>query len=185
MSEFYLRFGEETLAVEGEFPKPGTLLPSFMLVDEHLNDVSLELFRTEDKILVTLLSLDVDDHAGLNLMRSLRKHLERWPTLRILAITVDSPFSLHRARREHGMPGTVLMSTLRGRDFHRHYGVLLKDFPLAGFTAPSIILASKDDQVLYSERLGDTRDEFNWHALQAAIGELYAPPAIAPPESAV
>lgn len=184
MSDFQLRFGEETLAVEGDFPTPGKLLPSFMLVDEHLNDVALELFRTEHKIIVTLLSVDVDEHAGLNLLRNLRRQLEKWPALRIIAISVDTPFSLHRARREHGMPGTVLLSTLRGRDFHRHYGVLLKDYPLAGFTAPSVLLADQNDQVLYSERLQDTRDEFDWQALKAAIGALYAPPAVPPPEVA-
>jgi thiol peroxidase len=176
MSKFQLCFGDETLAVEGEFPTLGQLLPSFMLVDEHLNDVALELYRTDHKILVTLLSVDIDEHAGLNLLRSLRRHLERWPSLKILAITVDSPFSLHRSRREHGMPGTILLSTLRGRDFHRYYGVLIKDYPLSGFTAPSVILADRDDKVLYSERLNDTRDEFDWERLQAAISALYAPP---------
>lgn len=180
MSDFQLQFGDETLKVDGSFPEVGTYLPSFMLVDEHLNDLALEHFRTEHKVLISLISIDEEEHGGLRLLRTLHRHLERWPTLKVLAISVDSPFALHRARREHGMPGTVLLSTLRGRDFHLHYGVLIKDYPLAGFTAPSLILADKDDVILYAERLGDTRGEFDWNALHLAINELMNTPQLLP-----
>jgi thiol peroxidase len=176
MDSFQLSYNEETLAVEGDFPQPGTYLPSFMLVDEHLNDVALEHYRGEAKVLITLLSVDSDEHGGLSLLRELRRQLERWPALRIMSISVDSPYSLHRSRREHGMPGVVLLSTLRGRDFHRRYGVLLKDYPLAGFTAPALILTDQNDMVLYSERLADTHDEFDWQSLNLAIAQLHAPP---------
>ncbi len=168
MAQHRVLYGEEILPVTGEFPEAGTKLPSFMLVDDQFNDVPLEHFSGLPKIILTLLSVDENEHGGLRLLRETRRYFERWPQLHLVVITVDSPSSLRRARREHGLPGVSLLSTLRGRDFHKRYGVLISEYPLAGYTAPSIIVTDGHDQVFYSERLRDTLDDFRFDK----IGEL-------------
>ncbi|OWY39795.1 thiol peroxidase [Xenophilus sp. AP218F] len=169
MSDFQLQYGDDFLPVDGDFPRAGDYLPSFMLVDDQKRDVALERFVRSPKLILTLLSLDEDEHAGIFLLRETRRFAERWPQLKLIVISVDSPSSLARARQEHGLPNVTLLSTLRGRDFHKHYGVLIKEYPLSGYTAPALLLADGDDVIHYAERLANTRDYFNFDALNALL----------------
>jgi thiol peroxidase len=89
---------------------------------------------------------------------------------------VDSPFSLQRARREHGLPQVVLLSTLRGRDFHKHYGVLLQDIPLAGVTCPALWLADEQDTIHFAQRLDGDEHEFDLTSLREKLATVFAPP---------
>ncbi|WP_236687467.1 redoxin family protein [Chromobacterium subtsugae] len=159
------------LPVIGDFPRKGNYLPSFMLVDDQKHDAALESFSHTPKLIVTLLSVDEDEHAGLLLLRETRRFLDGWPHLKLIVITVDSPSSLARARHEHGLPNIALLSTLRGRDFHKRYGVLITEYPLSGYTSPSIILADAANVVHYSERLANTRDLFDFDAIEALLQE--------------
>ncbi|HJV05823.1 MAG TPA: redoxin family protein [Chromobacteriaceae bacterium] len=165
MSNFQLLYGDEALQVSGNFPQAGETLPSFMLVDEGKHDVALEAFAGKPKVLLTLLSLDEEEHGGMRLLRATRRFLERWPHVQLLVVTVDSPSSLARTRQEHGLPGVALLSTLRGRDFHKSYGVLITDYPLTGYTSPAIWLADSQDKILYAERLSNTLNDFDFETL--------------------
>ncbi|UTH72391.1 thiol peroxidase [Chromobacterium sp. IIBBL 290-4] len=171
MSDFWVQYGDDMLPVIGDFPRKGDYLPSFMLVDDQKRDAPLEGFSHTPKLILTLLSVDEDEHGGLYLLRETRRFLDRWPHLKLIVITVDSPSSLARARHEHGLPNVALLSTLRGRDFHKHYGVLITEIPLSGYTAPSILLADAGNVVHYSERLANTRDFFNFDAINALLYE--------------
>lgn len=181
MTQHFLQYGDDSLAVTGNFPDTGQTLPSFMLVDEHLRDVSLESFLGRSKLVVTLLSLDAET-GGLALLQQLRRKLEGWPLLQFIVITVDSPFSLHRARKEHGLPNVVLLSTLRGRDFHKHFGVLLQDYPLAGMTCPALWLVDEQDRILHAQLLDDADDDFDIARLRNAL--VATLPAPSNPQSA-
>ncbi len=171
MEDFWIQYGDDMLPVIGDFPRKGNYLPSFMLVDDQKHDAALESFSHTPKLIVTLLSVDEDEHAGLLLLRETRRFLDGWPHLKLIVITVDSPSSLERARHEHGLPNIALLSTLRGRDFHKRYGVLITEYPLSGYTAPSIILADTANVVHYSERLANTRDFFDFDAIEKLLQE--------------
>lgn len=180
MEQNFFSFQDEALSVAGTFPQAGDLLHSFMLVDEKLHDVALEQFLGKPKLLLTLLSIDSPEQ-GLDSLQQLRRALEHWPQLVWLVVSVDSPFSLAKAHREHGLPHVHLLSTLRGRDFHKHYGVLIQDIPLAGFTCPAVWLADADDRILFAQRLDHTDAEFDLAGLKHALAELFKPAAT--PES--
>jgi len=168
-------YQEEALDVGGQFPEAGHTLPSFMLVDEQLRDVSLERYLGRVKLVVTLLSIDAEQ-AGLTLLQDLRRALEAWPLLQFIVITVDSPFSLARARREHGLPHVVLLSTLRGRDFHKHFGVLLQDIPLAGVTCPALWLVDEQDHIHFAQRLEADDQSFDLPRLREKLDAVFNPP---------
>lgn len=178
MDQNFFSFRDEALSVGGTFPAVGGLLHSFMLVDERLHDVALEQFLGKPKLVLTLLSIDSPEQ-GLDSLQQLRRSLERWPQLTWLVISVDSPFSLAKAHREHGLPFVHLLSTLRGRDFHKHYGVLIQDIPLAGFTCPALWLADGEDRILFAQRLSHTDAEFDIHGLKQALEQLFTPPPAA------
>lgn len=168
-------YQEEALEVSGNFPEAGHTLPSFMLVDEQLRDVSLERYLGRVKLVVTLLSIDAEQ-AGLTLLQDLRRALEAWPLLQFIVITVDSPFSLARARREHGLPHLVLLSTLRGRDFHKHFGVLMQDIPLAGVTCPALWLVDEQDHIHFAQRLEADDQGFDLPHLREKLDAVFNPP---------
>ena len=174
MNQFRLLYGEDILPLIGDFPAVGSHLPSFMLVDDQFNDVALAQFTGQPKAIITILSHDEDEHGGMRLLRETVRFLERFPMLQILVISVDSPSTLRRVRKERGLPRTILLSTLRGRDFHKHFGVLITEYPLSGYTAPAIIIADADNNVLYSERLRDTLDDFQTELMQPAMQALQA-----------
>jgi thiol peroxidase len=69
----------------------------------------------------------------------------------------------------HGLPGVSLLSTLRGRDFHKQYGVLAMGYPLSGYTAPAILIADGDNLIHYAERLHHSTGRFNQHAIAALL----------------
>ena len=162
MEDFWIQYGDDMLPVIGDFPRKGNYLPSFMLVDDQKHDAALESFSHTPKLIVTLLSVDEDEHAGLLLLRETRRFLDGWPHLKLIVITVDSPSSLARARHEHGLPNIALLSTLRGRDFHKRYGVLITEYPLSGYTSPSIILADAANVVHYSKRCCKKASSRRW-----------------------
>lgn len=171
MSDFMLQYGDELLPVEGDFPEVGAYLPSFMLVGDGKQDVSLEGLGGVPKLILTLLSLDEYEHGGQYLLQETRRFLERWPQISLVVITVDSPSSLARARREHGLPHVTLLSTLRGRDFHKHYGVLIREYPLSGYTAPALLLADGSNTIHYAERLRNTQDLFDFERINHLLRE--------------
>lgn len=171
----HFRYHDDTLAVGGQFPEAGHTLPSFMLVDEQLRDVALERYLGRVKLVLTLLSLD-DEEYGLPLLQDVRRALEAWPQLQFIVITVDSPFSLRRARQAHGLPQVVLLSTLRGRDFHKHFGVLLQDTPLAGMTCPALWLADGKDDIHFAQRLSSAEQAVDLVGLRQALQQLFAAP---------
>jgi thiol peroxidase len=174
MPPFRLLYGEDILPIIGDFPGPGSLLPSFMLVGADFNDVALAQFTGVPKVIITLLSLDEDVHGGMRLLRETLRTLEHWPQLQVIVVTVDSPSTLRRVHKTHGLPNTILLSTLRGRDFHKHFGVLITEYPLAGYTAPALILADANNQVLHSQRLRDTLDDFELAPVHTIMQERAA-----------
>jgi thiol peroxidase len=169
MQPFKLIYGEDILPLIGEFPAVGSQLPSFMLVDDQFNDVALAQFAQTPKAIITLLSFDENEHGGMRLLRDTLHLLERWPWLQPIVISVDSPSTLRRIRREHGLPTVQLLSTLRGRDFHKHFGVLITEYPLSGYTAPALLIADRNNTVLYAERLRDTLDNFQHEAVTTVL----------------
>jgi thiol peroxidase len=179
MDDFTLLYGDDSIPVAGSFPQAGHYLPSFMLVDEHKRDVALEAFGGSPKAIITLLSLDENEHGGLALLQDTRRFLESWPELAIIVITVDSPSSLLRCRREHGLPGVTLLSTLRGRDFHKQYGVLALGYPLSGYTVPAMLIADGDNLIHYAERLHNSKGRFDQDAIAALLAAAETPDSTA------
>jgi thiol peroxidase len=140
-----------------------------MLVDDHKRDLALEALPVTRKSSSPCYRLMKTSMADWHCYRTPGVFWKAWPELAIIVITVDSPSSLLRCRQEHGLPGVSLLSTLRGRDFHKQYGVLAMGYPLSGYTAPSILIADGDNLIHYAERLHNSTGRFNQHAISALL----------------
>jgi thiol peroxidase len=131
-----------------------------MLVDKDLNDVSLSHFKGKRKVLSIVPSLDTPTCA-----QSTRVFNEKAASMRntvVIVISSDLPFAQTRFCTTEGIENVVTLSTLRGRDFHRDYGVLITEHPLTGLTARAVIVLDENDVVLHSQLVSEIADEPNY-----------------------
>mgnify|MGYP001580795866 CR=1 FL=1 len=162
--------GGEPISVGGNFPRVGDSAHSFMLVDKDLKDVSLSSFWGKRKILNIVPSLDTP--VCLTSARKFNELAASLPNTVVLVISADLPFAQNRACATEGLKNVVTLSTLRGRDFHKDYGVMIMDPPLSGLTARAVIVLDENDRVVYAELVPEIKQEPIYDAaLAAAKGE--------------
>jgi thioredoxin-dependent peroxiredoxin len=162
--------GGEPIAVAGNFPRAGDSAHSFMLVDKDLKDVSLSSFWGKRKILNIVPSLDTPVCQAS--ARKFNEAVGAIPNTVVLVISADLPFAQNRFCGAEGLKHVVTLSTLRGRDFHKDYGVMIMDPPLSGLTARAVVVLDENDKVVYSELVPEIKQEPNYEAaLAAAKGE--------------
>lgn len=159
-------FKGEPLNVGGTFPKIGDTAQSFMLVDKDLNDVSLSQFAGLRKILNILPSLDTPVCATST--RKFNEMVSRLPNTVLLSISADLPFAQSRFCTVENLQNVVTLSTMRGRDFNKIYGVMITDYPLAGLCARAVIVLDENDKVLHSELVSEITNEPDYDAALTA-----------------
>ena len=153
--------------VLGHFPQPGEQVHSFMLVDKGLKDVSLSNFKGKKKVLSIVPSIDTPVCAT-----STRRFNEEASIVKdavVLVISADLPFAQARFCGAEGLANVVMLSTLRGRDFQKDYGVLIKSYPLAGLCARAVIVLDQNDTVVYSQLVPEITQEPDYEAAMSAL----------------
>ena len=155
------------LHVGGNFPKVGEKVHSFMLVDKDLNDVSLSKFEGKRKVLSIVPSLDTPVCAQST--RVFNESASSLPNTVVLVISADLPFAQSRFCGAEGLENVVTLSTMRGRDFSKDYGVMITDYPLAGLTARAVIVLDENDKVLHAELVPEIAQEPNYDAAMAVL----------------
>lgn len=159
-------FRGEPINVGGHFPRVGDIAPSFMLVDKDLNDVSLSQFAGRRKILNIVPSLDTSVCAES--ARKFNAAASSLPNTVVILISADLPFAQGRVCAMENLQNVVTLSTMRGRDFHKEYGVMITDYPLAGLTARAVIVLDEHDKVLHAELVPEIGREPDYDAALAA-----------------
>jgi thiol peroxidase len=153
--------------VAGSFPQKGQEAPAFKLVAKDLKDVSLAEYAGKRKVLNIVPSLDTAVCAT-----STRKFNEKVGSLAntvVLVISADLPFASSRFCAAEGLNNVVTLSTLRGREFMKAYGVEITSGPLAGVTARAVVVLDEKDTVLHSELVPEIAQEPNYDAALAAL----------------
>lgn len=157
----------EPIGVGGRFPRPGDIAHSFMLVDNDLKDVSLSQFAGKRKVLAVVPSLDAS--IGLTIARRLNGLASGLPNTHTIVISVDTPYAQARVVAMEELRNISTLSTLRGRDFHKDYGVMITDYPLSGMMASAIIVLDENDEVLHSELVHEVTSEPKYQAIVDAL----------------
>ena len=160
-------FASNPVRVEGIFPKIGTKAPAFSLVDKDLNDISLTDFTNKKKVLNIVPSLDTPVCAI-----STRKFNEKASNLSntvVLIISADLPFAMSRFCNTEGLDKVIVLSTMRGAEFMKNYGVAITDGPLGGITARAVIVLDESDNVIHAELVPEIKDEPNYEAALTAL----------------
>jgi thiol peroxidase len=163
-------FKGEPINVGGTFPRVGDSARSFMLVDKDLNDVSLSQFAGRRKILNIVPSLDTPVCAQST--RRFNELASMLPNTVVLVISADLPFAQSRFCAVENLQNVFTLSTMRGRDFHKDYGVMITDYPLAGLTARAVIVLDENDKVLHAELVSEIGREPNYDAALTAARSI-------------
>ncbi len=91
------------------------------------------------------------------------------PDAVVLCISADLPFAQSRFCGAEGLNNVVTLSTMRGREFLRNYGVEMSTGPLVGLCARAVVVLDRDDRVLHSELVPQIKNEPNYDAALAAL----------------
>lgn len=156
----------EPVSVGGDFPRVGDQAPSFMLVDKDLKDVSLSNYFGKRKILNIVPSLDTPVCAAS--ARKFNAEAATLPNTVVLVISADLPFAQARYCGAEGLANVITLSTMRGRDFHKQYGVMIMDPPLSGLLTRAVIVLDENDRVIYTQMVPEITHEPDYEAALAA-----------------
>lgn len=153
------------IEVAGNFPKVGDTAPDFKLVNKDLADVSLADFKGKKKLLNIVPSLDTpvcakstkvfNDAAVGNTV--------------VMIISADLPFAMNRFCGAESTNNVVTLSTMRGAEFKRNYGVDIVSGPLAGLCARAVVVLDENNKVLHAELVPEIKQEPNYEAALAAL----------------
>lgn len=157
----------ETLNVGGHFPQVGETGHSFMLVDKDLKDVSLSEYAGKRKVLSIVPSIDTPVCATST--RVFNQRASEMSNTVVLVISADLPFAQGRFCGAEGLDKVIMLSTMRGRDFHKDYGVMITDPPLSGLMARAVIILDEKDRVIYTELVPEITQEPDYDAAIAAL----------------
>lgn len=153
--------------VAGNLPQIGSTAPNFTLVDEALQDVTLDTYSGKRKVLNLFPSVDTPTCA--NSVRAFNKLAGSMDNTVVINISADLPFAQKRFCAAEGVENVVNLSTMRGRDFLMNYGVLLFSSKLAGLAARAVIILDENDVVKYIELVSEITEEPNYDAAVKAL----------------
>ncbi len=158
----------QPVQVDGAFPGKGQQAPAFTLVGADLADVSLASFSGKRKVLNIFPSVDTGVCAAS--VRRFNELAGQFINTVVLCVSADLPFAQSRFCGAEGLEHVVMLSSMRGREFIRDYGVAIADGPLAGVAARAVVVLDEDDKVIHSQLVAEITDEPDYAAALAVLG---------------
>jgi thiol peroxidase len=153
--------------IAGTFLTVGQTAPAFTLVGKDLGDVSLKDFAGKRKVLDIVVSLDTGICAAS--ARKFNETAGTLPNTAVLVISGDLPFAAGRFCTAEGLANVVTLSTFRGKQFLRDYGVEITSGKLVGLAARGVVVLDAKDKVIHSELVPEIAQDPNYDAALAAL----------------
>ena len=155
------------ISTNGDLPAVGADAPDFSLTNSDLADVSLKDFAGKKKLLNIVPSLDTPTCA-ISTKKFNASAATRDDTV-VLIVSADLPFAQKRFCDAEQTDAVKTLALMRSRKFAKDYGVLIVDGPLAGVTARAVVVIDENDQVVYTQMVGEIGDEPDYEAAIAAL----------------
>ena len=153
--------------VDGQFPKVGDKAPAFKLVAGDLSEKSLADFAGKRKVLNIFPSIDTPVCQAS--VRHFNQDAARMQNTAVLCISADLPFAQGRFCGAEGIKNVTMLSTMRGREFLKHYGVAIADGPFAGIAARAVVVLDEHDKVVHAQMVDDIVNEPDYAAALKAL----------------
>ncbi len=149
----------------------GDAAPSFTLPNSENQPISLASYSGQP-VVVLFFPLAFTGVCTAELC-TMRDHMAQYQGLnaQVLAISVDSPFTLAKFKAEQDLPFPLLSDF--NKEAAKAYGVLYEDFyGLKGVAKRSAFVVGADGKVAYAEVLEDAGHQPDYHQLQQTLREL-------------
>jgi thiol peroxidase len=163
-----VKFKGNPIRVDGSFPKVGEQAPGFKLVAGDLSEKSLSDFAGKRKVLNIFPSIDTGVCAAS--VRHFNKDAAGLENAVVLCISADLPFAQARFCGAEGIQNVTMLSTMRGREFLKDYGVAMTDGPLAGLAARAVLVLDEHDKVMHAQLVDEIGHEPDYDAALKALG---------------
>ena len=102
-------------------------------------------------------------------VRTFNKRASELPNTVVLCISADLPFAQKRFCGAEGLTNVITLSTMRGNEFIKNYGVELSTGPLVGVAARAVVVLDENNKVLYSELVSEIKNEPDYDAAVKAL----------------
>jgi thiol peroxidase len=158
----------QPIQVAGDFPAVGAQAHAFSLVGKDLADVTLASFAGKRKVLNIFPSVDTSTCATS--VRHFNQSAAGLKDTVVLCISADLPFAQGRFCGAEGLDHVVMLSTMRGREFLRDYGVAISSGPLAGVAARAVLVLDAQDKIVHTQLVDELTQEPDYDAALAALG---------------
>lgn len=163
-----ITFGGTPVTLVGSELKVGQKAPDFKVIDNDLQERSLKDYEGKIKIFSIVPSLDTGVcDAQTRWFNQEASQLS--DDVVILTISMDLPFAQKRWCGAAGVDRVTTLSDYRYADFGEKYGYLIKELRLL---ARGIVVADKNDKVVYTETVPEVTHAVNFDAVVAAVKGL-------------
>ncbi|OEY65878.1 thiol peroxidase [Marinobacter sp. X15-166B] len=155
------------ITLSGELPATGDTAPAFTLTSQSLDEVTLDTYAGQRKVLNIVPSVDTGVCAA-----STRKFNEKAGALDntvVLVVSADLPFAASRFCGAEGLQNVTTLSTFRNHRFLQDYGVGIEDGPLAGLCARAVLVLDENNTVLHRQLVDEIKNEPDYNAALAAL----------------
>jgi len=166
MSEVMLKGGP--VSIGGTFPKPGDTIKDFSLANNKREDVNLESFSGQKKVINIFPSIDTPTCAlSVKRFNNEASHLANTV---ILCVSADLPFAQKRFCGAEETDKIITLSSFRNSEqFSSDYGVAIMDTTLKGLTTRAVIVVDENNKVIHSELVSEITEEPNYEAALSAL----------------
>jgi thiol peroxidase len=151
----------------GDLPKVGSQGPAFTLTRTDLSEATPADYKGQRVVLNIFPSIDTPTCATS--VRKFNAEASKLANTVVLCISADLPFAAGRFCSTEGLDKVVPASTFRNAEFGQAYGVTLKDGPLRGLLARSVVVLDATGKVLHTELVPEIAHEPDYAAALAAL----------------
>jgi len=152
----------------GELPTVGQPAPTFDLVGTDLTPVTRE--SLPGRIVLNIFP-SIDTGVCAQSVRTFNEKAAGLEAVSVLCVSNDLPFAQSRFCGAEGIENVTVASGFRS-SFGDDFGVTMKDGPLAGLLARSIVVLDEDGTVVHTQLVDDIASEPDYSAaLDAAQGK--------------
>ncbi|WP_138415292.1 thiol peroxidase [Aquibacillus sediminis] len=160
-------FKGNPITLVGDEVKVGDQAPNFKVLDQDLNEVTLDKFKGQVKIISVVPSVDTGVCAAQT--KRFNDEAEKIQNVSVLTISMDLPFAQKRWSTENGIEHVDIYSDHRDASFGENYGVLMKELRLL---ARSVFIIDEHDKVTYTEYVSEGTNHPDYDSAIEAVKKL-------------
>ena len=147
-----ITFKNDPITLSGQQVKEGDIAPDFTVLDNSLNQITLEDYKGKKKLISVVPSIDtgVCDQQT----RKFNQEASQEDGV-VLTISVDLPFAQKRWCASNGLDNVITLSDHKDLSFGKSYGVIMEELRLL---ARSVFVLDENNKLVYTEVVPEGTD---------------------------